>query len=139
MIWCVIVVIMWCCFCFSSRRRQTRCALVTGVHTCALPISAAAPFALVLLALPVAFLALPIALFTLPPALPALPAALTAPAFRGGIAHAGRLVVVAEPGRLVVEIRRWRIAITAGIRAAGRRRRYRGRRGERKSNRLNSS
>src|SRR3546814_5941155 len=27
-------------FCFySSRRRQTRCALVTGVQTCALPIS----------------------------------------------------------------------------------------------------
>src|SRR3546814_10346028 len=24
---------------FSSRRRNTRCALVTGVHTCALPIS----------------------------------------------------------------------------------------------------
>src|SRR3546814_9336720 len=24
--------------CFSSRRRQTRCALVTGVQTCALPI-----------------------------------------------------------------------------------------------------
>src|SRR3546814_8606110 len=27
-------------FFFSSRRRQTRCALVTGVQTCALPISA---------------------------------------------------------------------------------------------------
>src|SRR3546814_9754409 len=27
-------------FFFSSRRRHTRCALVTGVHTCALPISA---------------------------------------------------------------------------------------------------
>src|SRR3546814_7717369 len=26
------------CFSFSSRRRQTRCALVTGVQTCALPI-----------------------------------------------------------------------------------------------------
>src|SRR3546814_12965577 len=24
-----------CCFVFSSRRRQTRCALVTGVQTCA--------------------------------------------------------------------------------------------------------
>src|SRR3546814_4113763 len=24
-------------FCFSSRRRHTRCALVTGVQTCALP------------------------------------------------------------------------------------------------------
>src|SRR3546814_9087875 len=28
-----------CCFLFSSRRRHTRCALVTGVQTCALPIS----------------------------------------------------------------------------------------------------
>src|SRR3546814_2225052 len=29
-----------CCFVFfSSRRRHTRCALVTGVQTCALPIS----------------------------------------------------------------------------------------------------
>src|SRR3546814_9204866 len=27
------------CFCVSSRRRHTRCALVTGVQTCALPIS----------------------------------------------------------------------------------------------------
>src|SRR3546814_9870845 len=32
---CVVV----CCFVFlSSRRRHTRCALVTGVQTCALPI-----------------------------------------------------------------------------------------------------
>src|SRR3546814_1525219 len=30
---------MFCLF-FSSRRRHTRCALVTGVQTCALPISA---------------------------------------------------------------------------------------------------
>src|SRR3546814_20042160 len=29
---------MFLCF-FSSRRRHTRCALVTGVQTCALPIS----------------------------------------------------------------------------------------------------
>src|SRR3546814_2655307 len=31
----------WCylnCFFFSSRRRHTSCALVTGVQTCALPI-----------------------------------------------------------------------------------------------------
>src|SRR3546814_6833903 len=28
---------------FSSRRRQTRCALVTGVQTCALPICATVP------------------------------------------------------------------------------------------------
>src|SRR3546814_2343901 len=33
---------MFCilCFFFSSRRRHTICALVTGVQTCALPISA---------------------------------------------------------------------------------------------------
>src|SRR3546814_8746074 len=31
---------VWCLlFFFSSRRRHTRCALVTGVQTCALPIS----------------------------------------------------------------------------------------------------
>src|SRR3546814_11026893 len=30
------------CFFFSSRRRHTRCALVTGVQTCALPIFLAA-------------------------------------------------------------------------------------------------
>src|SRR3546814_6254373 len=29
---------MCSCFFFSSRRRHTRCALVTGVQTCALPI-----------------------------------------------------------------------------------------------------
>src|SRR3546814_11537638 len=32
------------CFFFSSRRRHTRCALVTGVQTCALPIGGC-PFA----------------------------------------------------------------------------------------------
>src|SRR3546814_16054070 len=36
-----------CCVCrfffFSSRRRHTRCALVTGVQTCALPIFALLP------------------------------------------------------------------------------------------------
>src|SRR3546814_3871740 len=42
---------MWCyccvlCFFFSSRRRHTRCALVTGVQTCALPISAEGQLAL---------------------------------------------------------------------------------------------
>src|SRR3546814_7452193 len=31
-------------FFFSSRRRHTRCALVTGVQTCALPISRATKF-----------------------------------------------------------------------------------------------
>src|SRR3546814_2194515 len=33
-----MTVYYWCFF-FSSRRRHTRCALVTGVQTCALPIS----------------------------------------------------------------------------------------------------
>src|SRR3546814_9545412 len=32
---------MICYFFFSSRRRHTMCALVTGVQTCALPISVA--------------------------------------------------------------------------------------------------
>src|SRR3546814_6166199 len=32
-----------CGFFLSSRRRHTRCALVTGVQTCALPISSGAP------------------------------------------------------------------------------------------------
>src|SRR3546814_10648115 len=43
---CVMIVLFVMCFfvCFhvfffSSRRRHTRCALVTGVQTCALPIS----------------------------------------------------------------------------------------------------
>src|SRR3546814_3622268 len=31
-------------FIFSSRRRHTRCALVTGVQTCALPISTSPDF-----------------------------------------------------------------------------------------------
>src|SRR3546814_4982699 len=30
--------VVLCSFFFSSRRRHTRCALVTGVQTCALPI-----------------------------------------------------------------------------------------------------
>src|SRR3546814_2087102 len=38
--WCKVGVtgVKTCFFC-SSRRRHTRCALVTGVQTCALPIS----------------------------------------------------------------------------------------------------
>src|SRR3546814_9656710 len=35
----VVFVLVFCFFFFSSRRRHTRCALVTGVQTCALPIS----------------------------------------------------------------------------------------------------
>src|SRR3546814_4141188 len=36
----VLGVLCYVGFFFSSRRRHTRCALVTGVQTCALPISA---------------------------------------------------------------------------------------------------
>src|SRR3546814_1101455 len=40
--WCVVMFILtvyfFNIFFFSSRRRHTRCALVTGVQTCALPI-----------------------------------------------------------------------------------------------------
>src|SRR3546814_7224706 len=49
MLYLTLLVLTWCTrFCavlhyvfffFSSRRRHTRCALVTGVQTCALPIS----------------------------------------------------------------------------------------------------
>src|SRR3546814_2519397 len=35
--WCLFVLFV-CVFFVSSRRRHTRCALVTGVQTCALPI-----------------------------------------------------------------------------------------------------
>src|SRR3546814_16518924 len=39
-LFCVLLCIcVYCFFFFSSRRRHTRCALVTGVQTCALPIS----------------------------------------------------------------------------------------------------
>src|SRR3546814_10175342 len=34
---CCLCIVVYCFF-FSSRRRHTRCALVTGVQTCALPI-----------------------------------------------------------------------------------------------------
>src|SRR3546814_4974156 len=43
------MIMFLCCyhflvFFFSSRRRHTRCALVTGVQTCALPICTASSF-----------------------------------------------------------------------------------------------
>src|SRR3546814_6630081 len=40
LLWCVRSCTLLCFFLFffSSRRRHTRCALVTGVQTCALPI-----------------------------------------------------------------------------------------------------
>src|SRR3546814_8128528 len=37
----MLIVNLWFCFFFSSRRRHTSCALVTGVQTCALPICGA--------------------------------------------------------------------------------------------------
>src|SRR3546814_3929213 len=36
---CLFCLSIFMCFFFSSRRRHTICALVTGVQTCALPIS----------------------------------------------------------------------------------------------------
>src|SRR3546814_8668916 len=39
---CLFVCVVLFCVFFSSRRRHTRCALVTGVQTCALPIFKAA-------------------------------------------------------------------------------------------------
>src|SRR3546814_12359899 len=49
-----LVLFSGCCFCFffSSRRRHTRCALVTGVQTCALPIYPASDLDVVALPLP---------------------------------------------------------------------------------------
>src|SRR3546814_1781152 len=39
-----VVYVVGLVFFFSSRRRHTRCALVTGVQTCALPICVAISF-----------------------------------------------------------------------------------------------
>src|SRR3546814_10648478 len=39
----VSILFLFVLFFFSSRRRHTRCALVTGVQTCALPICATVP------------------------------------------------------------------------------------------------
>src|SRR3546814_5333093 len=36
-VWCYLYIEFFLSFFFSSRRRHTRCALVTGVQTCALP------------------------------------------------------------------------------------------------------
>src|SRR3546814_2725387 len=44
MLFCCLFILLYVFF-FSSRRRHTRCALVTGVQTCALPISSAQPVA----------------------------------------------------------------------------------------------
>src|SRR3546814_10852008 len=45
--WCLVAVAVVYCvlysFFLSARRRHTRCALMTGVQTCALPISSRAP------------------------------------------------------------------------------------------------
>src|SRR3546814_3593249 len=48
--WLCLVDFFMLFFFFSSRRRHTSCALVTGVQTCALPISASSSRALVILA-----------------------------------------------------------------------------------------
>src|SRR3546814_11193046 len=40
--WIILDMFVFAFFFFSSRRRHTRCALVTGVQTCALPILASA-------------------------------------------------------------------------------------------------
>src|SRR3546814_1496177 len=42
---CICLVCSVLLFFFSSRRRHTRCALVTGVQTCALPILPSPPVA----------------------------------------------------------------------------------------------
>src|SRR3546814_1282459 len=46
-----LIVIVFVLFCFAIRRRHTRCALVTGVQTCALPISRLIALLLALLSL----------------------------------------------------------------------------------------
>src|SRR3546814_6451075 len=48
------------CFFVSSRRRHTRCALVTGVQTCALPISSPEALEIEQLAEQVLFLLVPV-------------------------------------------------------------------------------
>src|SRR3546814_7612413 len=51
----IIFCSFFCFFFFSSRRLHTRCALVTGVQTCALPISVTVGMAIaVAMAVPVA-------------------------------------------------------------------------------------
>src|SRR3546814_19234697 len=45
-------VCVFVCFFFSSRRRHTSCALVTGVQTCALPISGSSERSSAISALP---------------------------------------------------------------------------------------
>src|SRR3546814_10819682 len=56
---CAFIVVLYLFF-FSSRRRHTRCALVTGVQTCALPICSAMQEARTL-AVPTDFCVCPIA------------------------------------------------------------------------------
>src|SRR3546814_1153779 len=45
MLWFELIIL---CFFFASRRRHTRCALVTGVQTCALPIFVEVPVLILL-------------------------------------------------------------------------------------------
>src|SRR3546814_8976189 len=62
-------VVVFFLFFFSSRRRHTRCALVTGVQTCALPICSRSRF--VASALASASFVRPPAAFSTPPPPPA--------------------------------------------------------------------
>src|SRR3546814_960276 len=48
MIYVLVELCMLMLFFFSSRRRHTRCALVTGVQTCALPILEGTPLPVLL-------------------------------------------------------------------------------------------
>src|SRR3546814_9437115 len=51
-VWVQCVVHMLVLFFFSSRRRHTRCALVTGVQTCALPICASGKTSMAAMTIP---------------------------------------------------------------------------------------
>src|SRR3546814_7046827 len=79
------VVVVRCLFFFSSRRRHTRCALVTGVQTCALPISSAA-----------------------------LPRALSPSLFLFTIVYGGMVVLAGVLGNKQVALGSW-LAVEAGI------------------------
>src|SRR3546814_987068 len=73
------LVCVLCVFVFSSRRRHTRCALVTGVQTCALPILPGFLIAVVASSLAVALLNLPVD--TIGSRFPDIPAGLPVPSF----------------------------------------------------------
>src|SRR3546814_124402 len=60
-IYCCVHVVFCYVFFFSSRRRHTRCALVTGVQTCALPISSGLTEQRLVLHRPATYLQRPVA------------------------------------------------------------------------------